>query len=126
MANLEFVAVGILKENGVIAGGVFDAQLRSFDVFRARLAKHVGNLIYGFTTRRPERDPVRVRLMIGVLFESEEIDADAVLSLEKSPFLAALVDAKSDRWQNLGVKLLGGFAVLYPQIDVVEKARAHA
>ena len=126
MANLELVAVGILEENGVIAGGVFDAQLRPFDVFRARLTNHLGNSIYGFATRRPERDPVRVRLMIGFLFESKEINARAVLCLEQAPFLAALVDPKSDRRQNLRVKVLRGFAVLYPQIDVVEKAHAHA
>src|SRR3954465_16000485 len=120
MANLEFVAIGIFKEDGVIAGAVFDAQLRALDVFRAGFANHVGGLVHGFTARRPERDPVSVRLVVSLLGESEKIDRDAAFRLEQSPFVAALVDAKPDRWKDLRIKTLSVFAILYPKIDVIE------
>ena len=125
MADFELVPVGIFEKDGVIAGAVLEAKLGPFDVFRASLANDLGNLIHGFAARRPERDPVPVRPMIRLLFESKEINADGVLCLEQAPFLAALVDAKSDRRQNLRVKMLGGFAVLYPQINVIEQTRGH-
>src|SRR5204863_9084848 len=64
-------------------------------------------------------------LMIGFLFESKEINADATLRLKQAPAFAALVDAKADRGQNLRIKSLGRLAVFYPEIDMIEKARAH-
>src|SRR5436190_19277147 len=125
MANLELVAVRIFEKNGVITGAIFHAQFRAFDVLRAGFAKNFGNVIDRFATRRPERNSICVRLMIGFLFESKEINADSALRFEQTPALTALVDAKSDRRQNQFIKSLGRLAISYPQVDVIEKARAH-
>ena len=63
--------------------------------------------------------------MIGLLCESKEIHAPAV-GLKHAPSFAALVDGKSDRGQDLGVEILGGFAISDSKIDMIEKTFAHA
>jgi hypothetical protein len=39
--------------------------------------------------------------------------------------LATLVYAETDRGEDLRVKTLRRFAIFYPEIDVIEKTRAH-
>src|SRR5437588_2176134 len=113
IANLELVAVGVLEENSVVTGAVFQAKLRTFNVLRACFANCFGDLVDSFAARRPERDPISVRSMIRLFGEPEEIDGDASFRLEQSPLVAALVDAKPDRRQHLRIKTLGVWPVLY-------------
>src|SRR5437588_185324 len=113
IANLQLVAVGVLEENSVVTGAVFHTKLRTFNVLRACFADYFGDLIDCFTARRPERDPISVRSMIRLFGEPEEIDGDASFRLEQSPLVAALVDAKPDRWQHLRIKALRVLPVLY-------------
>ena len=65
-------------------------------------------------------------MMILLFGEPKKFDGHVSFRLERSPARAALVDAKADRWQNLRIKTLGRFAIFYPEIDVIEKTRAHA
>src|SRR5215212_4512414 len=76
MANLELVAIGIFETDGVVSGAVFKAELRPFDVLRAGLANYFRGLVYGVAARGPERNPVSVRLVIGLLGEPEKVDSD--------------------------------------------------
>ena len=64
--------------------------------------------------------------MIGFFRESKKVDGLPALCLKQTPFLAALVDAKADRGQDLRVEFLGCRAISYPKIDVIEKTPAHA
>lgn len=125
MANFEFIAVRIFEEHGVVTGAVFHAELGPLDIFPAGFADDFADLVEGFPALRPEGDAISVWLMITDFREAEEVHGLAAFCFEQTPALAALVDAKADRRQNLRIKTLRGFAIFYPKINVIEKAPAH-
>jgi hypothetical protein len=45
--------------------------------------------------------------------------------LKLTPLLTALIELETDRGQDLSVKTLRDFAILNPEIDVIEKTSAH-
>jgi hypothetical protein len=124
-ANFQLVAIWIFKKHRVIAGAVIHAKFRAFYVFSARFADDIGHCVDGGATIRPKRDAVCVRLMIG-FFEAKKLDGLPAFRLKQTPFFAALIHAKADCRQNLRVEFLGGRAISYPKIDVIEKTSAHA
>src|SRR5436305_4592773 len=66
--------------------------------------------------------------MVRILYEAEELARLVIRfgNLKRTPALAAFVACKSDRRQDVRVKLLRAFAILHPQIDVIEVSpRAH-
>jgi hypothetical protein len=119
-ADLEFVPIRIFEKNGVISRAVINAQLRAFDILSASLADDIRGFIHRFAARRPKRDPISVRLVIRLFGEPKKIDRDVSFRLEQTPALAAFIDAKTNGRQNLRIKALGGFAIFYPQIDMIE------
>jgi hypothetical protein len=125
VADFQFVPVRIFKKNGVISKAVFQAEFRPFDIVSARFADYFGDFIHGCATRRPEGDATSIWPMIGFLGESKKVYGLIAVSFKQSPLFSALIDTKADSGQDLRVESLRVFAVLYPEINVIEKARAH-
>ena len=87
-ADFQFVAIGIFKKAGVIAGAVAAAKLRAFQIFSAGLPHQFCNTIDFLSRIGPECDARSVRLMILVLGKSEElrrlVDTGRIKSMEIS------------------------------------------
>ncbi len=64
--------------------------------------------------------------MIGLFLEAKKLDGLPSLRLKQAVFFAALIYAKADCGQDLRVEFLGDFTISNPEIDVIEKAFAHA
>ena len=63
--------------------------------------------------------------MIGLFREPKKVDRLSAFGLELDPTPLRSYRRETDGRQDLLVKALGGFAVLHPEINVIEKARAH-
>ena len=125
MADFKFVAVGVLKENGVIAGAVLGTDFRAFNVAAAGFTGHLSHRIHGFASISPKRNSGPVRSVIGLLGKSKKIYRLAAFRFKQSPFFATFINPKSDGREKLIVKTLRCFAVLYPEIDMIKKSSAH-
>jgi hypothetical protein len=71
-ADFPLVAVGVLEEDGVVAGRVFVAILRALDVLRAGLADDRPEPVDFFFRVRPEGEAGGVAAVAGFLVEVDE------------------------------------------------------
>ena len=126
MTDLQFVAVRILEKNRVVTGAIFQAELRAFDILAASPANDFAGFIHRFPALGPKCDPVSIRLVVGVLRKSEKGDRPISFRLEQAPLVAALIDAETDRRQDLRVKALGVLPIFHPKINVIEEALVHS
>src|SRR6266852_5514528 len=72
-ADFQFVAVRVLKKEGVIAGAVPSANFRTFQILAANFAHESRDAVDFGGGVRPERDARPVRLMMSILGEAEKI-----------------------------------------------------
>src|ERR1700730_5569723 len=125
-ADLEFVSVGVLEEEGVIAGAVTGTQLWSFQIFAADLADELGDAVHFFTRLRPESDSCAVGLMMSIFGETKEfrrlVGTDRV---KRSPVGVGPIAGKSKLRQKFAVKLKSGVEVFNSQINMIKMSRFH-
>ena len=81
-ANFQFIALGIFEKEGVVAGTVFSANLRTFHVSAPGVADDLRNFINFLPCLCPECSSRAVRLMIWILCKAEKfrrpVSADGV------------------------------------------------
>src|SRR4051812_20513981 len=71
-ANFQFVPVRVFEKESIIAGAVFGADLRSFEVLAAGVTNQLRDLVDLFAFIRPKRDTGAVWPMILVLDDAKK------------------------------------------------------
>jgi hypothetical protein len=119
--NFQFVPVRIFEKAGVIAAAVAATDLRAFQTSSADFAHEPGEPINFFTGLSPKSDSCAVGLMTSILREAEKrfrlVFADCI---ERSPPSARAIAGKTERGQQLAVKLLRALQITYSQVNMVE------
>src|SRR5260370_40913655 len=72
-ANFQFVAIGIFKEECVVAGAVFGANFRTSQILSSDFPHQLGNWINLIPRCRPECDPRPVWLILSLLSDTQKI-----------------------------------------------------
>jgi hypothetical protein len=125
-ADFQFIAIGVFEKEGVITGAVAFANFRPFKFFPAGFAHGLCNPIHFFPRIGPKRDARAVRFVVFIWTKAKEfrrfVAAGGIKSMEVSP---GFFVNESKPWQKFAVKLLRGFHVCHPQIDVIEATRFH-
>ena len=120
-ANFQFVAIRVLKEKRVIAATVTGTQFRAFEIFAADFAYQFRDLIHLVSRLSPKSDSRAVGLMTSILREAEKrfrlVFADCI---ERSPPSARAIAGKTERGQQLAVKLLRVLQITYSQVNMIE------
>src|SRR4026207_70836 len=113
-ADFEFVSVGVLEKERIVAGAVIDADFRTFQIFSAGLPDQFCNTIDFVSRIGPECDARSVRLVVLVLVNCEKLRRLVGASRIKSMEIAAGFRTrrrfvpftnKSELGQKLSVKL---------------------
>ena len=84
-ANLQFIPIGIFKEECVITCTVFRPDLRAFQVSAAGFTDNLSDAIDLFACLRPECDSRIIRAMIRVFGEAKELRGVSRLRLFQTP-----------------------------------------
>src|ERR1700730_4976302 len=122
MADLEFVAFGILEKECVISGAVAATNLRAFQISSADLADELSDLVNLVTAVCPESDSRAVRLMMSIFGKPEKFGG--LVASDHVEGVGA-VAGKSERGQKLFVKLPRLHQIFYPQVNVIKMSRFH-
>ena len=122
--NLEFVSVWIFKKASIIPPTVGATELGAFEASPADLAHEPGEPIHFFTGLSPKRESRSVGLMASILREAEKrfwlVSASGI---KDSPPSARAIAGKTERWQELAIKLVRALQIAHAQVNVVEVAR---
>jgi len=122
--NLQFVPVWIFKKASIIAATVGATDLRAFEASPADLAHEPGETIHFFTGLSPKRESRSVGLMASILREAEKrFRLVSASRIEDSPPSARAIAGKTERWQELAIKLVRALQIAYAQVNMVEVAR---
>ena len=122
--NLQFVPVWIFKKASIIAATVGATDLRAFEASPADVAHEPGEPIHFFTGLGPKRESRSVGLMASILREAEKrFRLVSASRIEDSPPSARAIAGKTERWQELAIKLVRALQIAYAQINVVEVTR---
>jgi hypothetical protein len=125
-ANFEFVAIGVLEEEGVVTRTVVLANFGTLKDYNASVAHELLNLIHNFARVCPERDSRAVGTMIFVLAETEKFQRPfATASIERIIIVARTFVNEPKLRQKLSVELSSRLHVCHPQIDVIKATRFH-
>jgi hypothetical protein len=122
--NLEFVSVWIFKKASIIAATVGATDFRAFQASPADLAHEPGEPIHFFTGLSPKSESRSVGLMASILREAEKrFRLVSASRIEDSPPSARAIAGKTERWQELAIKLVRELQIAYAQVNMVEVAR---
>ncbi len=122
--NLQFVPVWIFKKASIIAATVGATDLRAFQASPADLAHEPGEPIHFFTGLSPKSESRSVGLMASILREAEKrFRLVSASRIEDSPSSARAIAGKTQRGQELAIKLVRALQIAYAQINVVEVTR---
>ena len=121
---LEFVSVWIYEKASIIPATVGGTDLRAFQASPADLAHEPGETIHFFTGLSPKSESRSVGLMASILGEAEKrFRLVSASRIEDSPPSARAIAGKTERWQELAIKLARALQIAYAQVNVVEVAR---
>src|SRR5205814_8865338 len=121
-ANLQLISIRIFEKERIIATAVFRPDLWTLDIFAPGLTHNFRDLIDFFRRIRPKCDSCLIRVMMGILSESEKFCwFFCNTSLEGAPVRATPIPGKTKRGQHLREKLLCSCAIPHPQINVIEQ-----
>src|ERR1700676_2392601 len=119
MADLEFVSVGILEKECVIAGAVTGTNFGAFQISSADLADEISDFVNLVTTIRPKSDSRAVGLMVSICGEVEKfrwlVAPDRVKGAQVR---IGAIAGKSKRGQKLFVKRPRLCKIFYAQVNV--------
>jgi hypothetical protein len=119
--NFQFVPVRIFEKTGVIAAAVAATDLRALQTSSADFAHEPGEPINFFTGLSPKSDPRAVGPMPSILREAEKRFRLLFAGrIECSPPSARAIAGKTERWQQLAVKLVRALQITDAQINMVE------
>jgi hypothetical protein len=121
---LKFVSVWIFKEESIIPATVGAAELRAFQASPADLAHEPGEPIHFVTGLSPKSESRSVGLMASILREAEKrFWLVSASGMEVSQPSARAIASKTERWQELAIKLVRALQIAHAQVNVVEVAR---
>jgi hypothetical protein len=122
--NLQFVPIWIFKKASIIAATVGATEFRAFEASAADPAHEPGEPIHFFTGLSPKSESRSVGLMASILREAEKRFRFVSASRkEDSPPSTRAIAGKTERWQELAIKLVRALQIAYAQVNVVEIAR---
>src|SRR5262249_45496105 len=125
-ADFQLVAVRIFKEEPVVAGTVALANFRTFQILATYLVHQLCDSIDALAPIGPKRNPRPVRLMISVFGESEKLGRLVRADGGKgSPRFIRAIARKTERRQQLPVKLHRAIEIFRPQINVIQNSWLH-
>jgi hypothetical protein len=121
-ANLQFIPIGIFKEECVITWAVFRPDLGAFQVSATGFTDNFSDAVDLFARLRPECDSRIIWAMIRLFFEAKEFRGFAgAVFFKTTPLLRAFIESKSNCRQNLSEKFLRPRPISDTQVDVIKE-----